>query len=126
MDISPRDPLVTAPRSQTVVVVNGNPEIMELLETLLESRRYDLVFAEAGQHAYAQIRRTKPDLVVLCIGLDDLDGFQLLSMLKLDPDTRDIQVVTYTLDPADEPEDESADEDEEEVFVALRPRMRLH
>ena len=45
---------------------------------------------------------------MLCTALDDLDGFQLLSMLKLDPQTRQIPVVTYTTDFDDE--DESSEE----------------
>jgi CheY-like chemotaxis protein len=41
---------------------------------------------------------------VLCTSIDRADGFQLLSMLKLDPQTRQIPVVTYTLDGEDEEE----------------------
>ena len=47
----------------------------------------------------APIRRSRksfPNLVILCTRIEELDGFQLLTMLKLDPDTRDIPVLTYT------------------------------
>jgi CheY-like chemotaxis protein len=80
---------------QKVVVVNSSPEILTLAERVLAVGHYDVVFVESLAHAYSQIRRVQPNLVVLCLRLEDRDGFQLLSMLKLDPLTRKIPVLTY-------------------------------
>jgi CheY-like chemotaxis protein len=82
--------------AQKVVIVNGSPEILELLETALDAGRYDIVFAESNGHAYSQIKRAQPNLVVLCVRIENMDGFQVLSMLKLDEETRGIPVLTYT------------------------------
>jgi CheY-like chemotaxis protein len=82
--------------TQKVVIVNGNAEILELLEAVLDAGHYDVVFVESSAHAYSQIKRVQPNLVILCVRIDDSDGFQVLSMLKLDADTRDIPVLTYT------------------------------
>ena len=114
---------------QKVVVVNGAPDVLELLESVLDGGRYDLLFADASTHAYSLIAREQPHLVVLCTTIDRADGFQLLSMLKLDRRTRDIPVVTYTMD-ADEDEDDSeylADSDEDMVpAVPAAPPMTRH
>lgn len=111
--------------SRKVVVVNGNPEVFAMLEAALEGGRYDLLFADAGEHAYSLIKREQPDLVVLSVHIDELEGFQLLSMLKLDPGTRRIPVVTYTNDGDTESEaDEEADNEGLE-FTPQAP-MRLH
>ena len=75
------------------------------------------VFADAGQHAYSIIKREQPDLVVLAVRIDVMEGFQLLSMLKLDPGTRRIPVVTYTTDSSD---DDSEDEDVRGQRVRVR------
>jgi CheY-like chemotaxis protein len=83
---------------QKVVIINDSPEVLEQLETVLEAGHYDVVFVESNQHAYSQVKRVQPDLVILCMGIDDSDGLQVLSMLKLDGDTRDIPVVTFTTD----------------------------
>ena len=83
--------------AQKVVVVNGTPDVLDLLESVLEGGRYDLLFADASQHAYSLIAKEQPNLVVLCTTIDRTDGFQLLSMLKLDPQTKRIPVVTYTI-----------------------------
>lgn len=105
-----------------VVVVNGNPEVLELLESALDGGRYDLVFADAGQHAYSIIKREQPDLVVLAVRIDAMEGFQLLSMLKLDRDTRKIPVVTYTSDSND---DEVEDDDYDDSALDYEPRTPL-
>jgi len=86
---------VVLPTTQTVVIVNGSPEILALLETVLEAGHYDVVFVESHDHAYSQIKRVRPDLIILCVHIDESDGFQVLSMLKLDEDTRAIPVLTY-------------------------------
>lgn len=116
----------TARPMQKVVVVNGAPDVLELLESVLDGGRYDLLFADASSHAYSLIAREQPHLVVLCTSIDRADGFQLLSMLKLDPRTRDIPVVTYTTE-SEEDEDVSellAEGDDEGLPAA--PPMTLH
>src|SRR6059058_6685104 len=85
-----------AATAQKVVIVNGSSQILELLEPVLDAGHYDVVFVESSQHAYSQIKRVQPNLVILCVRIDDADGFQVLSMLKLDDDTRSIPVLTYT------------------------------
>src|SRR5207237_3743040 len=85
-----------AATAQKVVIVNGSAEMLELLETVLDAGNYDVVFVESNEHAYSQIKRVQPNLVILCLRIDDVVGFQVLSMLKLDDDTRSIPVLTYT------------------------------
>src|SRR5690242_20930592 len=85
-----------APLTQKVVIVNGSSEILELLEAVLDAGHYDVVFVESSSHAYSQIRRVQPNLVILCMHIEDPEGFQVLSMLKLDDQTRGIPVLTYT------------------------------
>jgi CheY-like chemotaxis protein len=108
-----------------VVVVNGNAEVLELLESALDGGRYDLLFADAGQHAYSIIKREQPDLVVLSVNIEATEGFQLLSMLKLDPTTEHIPVVTYTTNGADDEKDDDDSSDERPVQPPHIP-MRLH
>ena len=100
-----------------VVVVSKHPRAGLLLATLLHTARSDLVFIESTAHAYSQIRRIAPDLVIVCLEIDDLDGFHVLSMLKLDSRTREIPMVIWTRESeADESTDESCERDER-MFV---------
>jgi CheY-like chemotaxis protein len=86
----------TAAPAQKVVVVNGNTGVLAMLESVLDAGRYDMVFVERGDRAYSQIKKVLPDLVILCTRIEQLDGFQVLTMLKLDPETSNIPVLTCT------------------------------
>ncbi|MEQ1572957.1 MAG: hypothetical protein ABL993_01795 [Vicinamibacterales bacterium] len=113
---------------QKVVVVNGDTELFGMLDTVLGAGRYDMVFMESTSDAYSKIKMVVPNLIILCTRIDELDGFQLLTMLKLDPETRDIPVMTYTtefegqrFDPAYSPFAE-----EEADLRIMRPAPRMH
>jgi PleD family two-component response regulator len=111
--------LVSPTATQKVVIVNGSDNILELLESVLEAGHYDVVFVESNEHAYSQIKRVQPDLVILCVRIDDLDGFHVLSMLKLDEETRRIPVLTYTTEyEGQEPTDDLPDPSDSEMFTA--------
>ena len=115
-----------SPATQKVVIVNGNGEIFDLLETVLDAGHYDVVFVESTSHAYSQIKLVHPHLVVLCMRIEDPEGFQVLSMLKLDEQTRAIPVLTYTTEyEGQEPVEESEEPSEVEMFVA-KPAMRMN
>jgi CheY-like chemotaxis protein len=104
---------------QKVVIVNGNSEVLQLLETLLDAGHYDVVFVESSEHAYSQIKRVQPNLVILCVQMNDLNGFQVLSMLKIDAETRDIPVLTYTVETGrNDAEEELQDPSDAELFAA--------
>jgi len=105
--------------SQKVVIVNGNADVLSLVDTVLDAGHYDVVLVESSFHAYSQVKRAQPNLVILCLRIDSLDAFQVLSMLKLDPDTRDIPVVTYTTGcDGSDAEKEEMELAEPEMFTA--------
>ena len=112
---------------QNVVIVNGSAAILDMVETALDAGHYDVVFVENSRHAYSQIKRVLPNLVILCLHVDDMDGFQVLSMLKLDEDTKSIPVLTYTtqVESASDEEEASEPSDTETLFVGTKPPAML-
>jgi len=85
------------------------------------------VFVESAEHAYSQIKRVMPHLVILCVRIENLDAFQVLSMLKLDDQTRDIPILTYTTEyeGQDTEEEDDAEPSDVEMF-APKPAMRMN
>ena len=113
--------------AQKVVIINGSTEILESLETVLDAGHYDVVFVESTTHAYSQIKRVQPNLVILCLHLDNPEGFQVLSMLKLDNETRDIPVLTYAAEHDDDEEDDEVSEpSDSEMFVSKPPEVWMN
>jgi CheY-like chemotaxis protein len=87
------------------------------------------VFVESGEHAYSHIKQVLPNLVILCTRIEELNGFQLLTMLKLDPETRDIPVLTYTTEYEGQDFEAAVSQladEEEEVFRSARPALRMN
>ena len=120
--------LIAATPVQKVVVVNGNTEVLGMLETVLDAGRYDMVFVEWSDRAYSQIKKVVPNLVILCTRIEELDGFQLLTMLKLDAETKDIPILTYTTEYEGQDFDSAISqlaEDEDDLMPA-RPALRMN
>jgi two-component system phosphate regulon response regulator PhoB len=113
---------------QKVVVVNGNTEVLGMLETVLDAGRYDMVFVESSDHAYSQIKKVVPNLVILCTRIEELDGFQLLTMLKLDAQTKDIPVLTYTTEYEGQDFEAAISQlaDDEDGLMPARPALRMN
>jgi CheY-like chemotaxis protein len=79
---------------QKVVIVNGTTDLLDMVQPVLTAGHYDVVFVESNSHAYSHIKQEKPSLIILCIDMHEREGFQVLSMLKLDQDTREIPLLT--------------------------------
>jgi CheY-like chemotaxis protein len=112
--------------AQRVLIVNGDPESLAFLEAIVEAGNYDVVFVESVAHAYSQVKRLQPDLVILCAHIDDGDSLQVLSMLRLDQDTRSIPVLTYTTDQEPQEETEETSEGAAVPLFATRPAMLMN
>ncbi|PYR63140.1 MAG: hypothetical protein DMF87_22650 [Acidobacteria bacterium] len=120
---------IAATPVQKVVVVNGNTEVLGMLETVLDAGRYDMVFVESSDRAYSQIKKVVPNLVILCTRIEELEGFQLLTMLKLDAETKDIPILTYTTEYEGQDFDSAISQladDEEDFLPPQRPALRMN
>jgi CheY-like chemotaxis protein len=112
--------------TQKVVIVNGSTQMLELLETVLDAGHYDVVFVESSDHAYSQIKRVQPNLVILCVRVEEMDGLHVLSMLKLDGDTKHIPVLTYTTEYGNEEQDEEVAEPSDVEMLTPKPAMQMN
>ena len=118
-------PMTVRSNSQQVVVVSKQSQLNGLLETVLDAGQYDVVFVESTEHAYSHIKRLTPHLIIVCLDIDDLDGFQVLSMLKLDEQTKSIPVVTCTVSQDDYPTQDQSLDRPDDVF-SQPAIMQLH
>jgi CheY-like chemotaxis protein len=105
---------------QKVVIVNGTTELLDMVQPVLTAGRYDVVFVESNAHAYSHIKRERPALIILCLDMHERDGFHVLSMLKLDEETRSIPLLTC-LSEYELPRDSAAvidreDDDDDEML----------
>ncbi len=86
----------------TVLCVEDNPTNLSLLERiLLPSRGFRMIKAERGDIVLDLARQHQPGIILLDIGLPDIDGHEVLRQLRADPLTSEIPVVAVTADATD-------------------------
>ena len=69
-------------KHQLVLVVDGQQETLGMLTRTLELEGYDVAVATDGNSALALLEEHKPDLIILDIVMPELDGFQVLNLIR--------------------------------------------
>ena len=65
-----------------VLVVEDDPRISDVLEYALKAEGYEVQTAQRGREAAEIARRSSPGLIVLDVGLPDIDGFEVCRMVR--------------------------------------------
>ncbi len=80
--------------SAKILVVDDDPDFVEIMRTILESNDYNVVTAANGEQALAQVKAQRPDLMLLDIMMSSvLDGLNVSEQLALDPEARFMPVI---------------------------------
>jgi len=79
-----------------ILIVDDQPDNVELLEQILEDEEYDTLTAYEAQEALDIVKEETPDLILLDIMMPDVDGFEVCSILKSDENTRKIPIIFVT------------------------------
>lgn len=65
-----------------VLVVEDDKSIRNFFRTVLEANNYDVIMANTGAEAYSMITSQCPDVVILDLGLPDMDGMKILKNVR--------------------------------------------
>ena len=65
-----------------VLVVEDDKSIRNFFRTILEANNYDVIMANTGAEAYSMVTSQCPDLVILDLGLPDMDGMKILKSIR--------------------------------------------
>ena len=77
----------------TVLVIDDDPVILELLRVNFEIEGFDVICATDGEEGFQRAQAEQPDVVISDIMMPRRDGLQLLNDLKADPGTEDLPVI---------------------------------
>jgi two-component system KDP operon response regulator KdpE len=69
-------------RDTKILVVDDEPAIRRLLRTTLHSQGYRVIEAETGREALLRLRAEEPDVMVLDLGLPDMDGIEVIRAVR--------------------------------------------
>lgn len=79
-----------------ILIVDDEPELVEMLRMRLEANGYEVVSAYDGEEGLAQAEKEKPDLILLDIMMPKMDGLVVLARLKNNLETNFIPVIMLT------------------------------
>jgi len=80
----------------TILVVDDSPFIVDVFVTMLERGGYRTVAAYGGEECIEVLKTVTPDLILLDIMMEPVDGWETLERIKENPKTKDIPVLMLT------------------------------
>lgn len=79
-----------------VLIVDDDPLILDVLGTILDLEDLEVVAADGGEAALAEVAADPPDVIVLDVMMPGIDGLEVCRRLKDDPATAAIPVILLT------------------------------
>ncbi len=79
-----------------VMVVDDEPDIVELLLLMLDGTDYDIITASGGNDCLEKLKHDVPDLILLDLIMPDLDGWEVLARIRRDDRLKSIPVIILT------------------------------
>jgi len=81
---------------ETILIIDDNQRNRELLTDLLEDEGYVVAQAATAREGIAYAQALAPALILMDIGLQDMDGYEATTLLKGDTGTRHIPILAVT------------------------------
>jgi two-component system alkaline phosphatase synthesis response regulator PhoP len=82
--------------AKKILLVDDDPDLVEAVSTILESKGYAVVKAYGGVEGLKKAQTENPDLIVLDVMMPDKDGYEVCKELKADKKYRSIPVLLLT------------------------------
>ena len=83
-------------KKHKILVVDDEPDMVEMLTMMLENASYDVVAAYDGKEGVEKAREESPDVIILDLMMPEMDGFEACKKIKHDSDLADIPVLVLT------------------------------
>ncbi len=79
--------------TKKILIIEDDQFLRELIAKKLTQEGYEIVQAADGEEGLKQVKKTKPDLILLDLILPELDGFDVLTKIKQDNQVSHIPVI---------------------------------
>jgi len=79
-----------------ILVVDDEPDAIELIHFNLKASGYEVLTAEDGEEALAKARKFSPDMILLDVMLPEIDGLEVCKILRRDPATVSLPIIMLT------------------------------
>ena len=79
-----------------ILFVDDEKDLVTMVAVRLESKGYEVLAAYDGEEALAKARKEKPDLIILDIMMPKMDGYDVCTALKGDPQYAGIPIIMFS------------------------------
>ena len=79
-----------------ILIVDDDPDALETMAAILETRDYQVLTALSGLEGINKAVKEKPDLIMMDVMMPELDGFATCKMIKENEEIKDIPVILLT------------------------------
>lgn len=79
-----------------ILIIEDEKFLLEMYDMRLTAAGFEVITALEGKEGLHLAVEKKPDLIILDIVLPEISGYEILRMLKKDPDTKDITVLVFS------------------------------
>jgi twitching motility two-component system response regulator PilH len=79
--------------SKTILIIDDSPLEMQNLEKILRKKNYTLLTASSGKEGIELAKRRLPDLIIMDIVMDNMDGYEATRVLSKEEKTKNIPVI---------------------------------
>jgi CheY-like chemotaxis protein len=81
---------------RVILIVEDDPKNLKLIRDLLQIRGYTTLEVTDGKQGVDMATEKMPDLILMDIQMPVMDGFEAISILKADPITKSIPIITLS------------------------------
>jgi len=82
--------------NDSILIVDDSPYIVDGLVALLKRKGFKPIAAHGGDEAISLLTTNKPDLILLDIMMEPMDGWETLEKIKANPETHDLPVLMFS------------------------------
>ncbi|MGG6266697.1 response regulator [Leptolyngbya sp. AN03gr2] len=96
---TPVPPAVATPTAQaqyTIACIDDSPTVLQAISTFLNDSSMSVIMINDPVKALMQVVRSKPDIILLDVGMPNLDGYELCSLLRRHPNFKQTPIIMVT------------------------------
>lgn len=80
----------------TIVCIDDSPTVLQAISCFLDDKSFSVVMVNDPVKALMQVVRSKPDLILLDVGMPNLDGYELCRLLRRHPTFKNLPIIMVT------------------------------
>jgi len=83
-------------RKSKILIIDDDPDVLETMTAVLETRDYQVLTALSGLEGISKAGKEKPDLIIMDVLMPEVDGFTTCKMIKENKEIKNIPVILLT------------------------------